>query len=309
MASNQFSLASQLPIPLKPLTHPDHKNTFEDVFKLQTSVRILADKMEELSGGSGLVLADHPDRTLLGTRTVPATCLEWAQVTVDGVLYHVPLYRVGTSDPHWNNVVALLHFDGDLTEETGRTWIAITGPVFESGGVEGSAALSSAVYTPYDAELDLLNADFTVEFYVRSANWNTWTSDSAGLLPNAFGKMEHAAHTNYWSFGPNKLGKLAFYAYNNGSSINLSSTGAVPVGVLTHVALMRQGNQILMSVGGIVEVVGSVSTISLGGSAPFSVGKYNNITRVGLQDELRITKGVARYTENFTPPTVPFSNF
>jgi len=120
--------------------------------------------------------------------------------------------------------------------------------------------------------------------------------------------MEHNTNINYWSFGPNGIGQLDFHAYDNNSPIRLWSTETVPVGVLTHVALMRQGNQMLMSIGGNVEVVGSVGAISLGGSTPFTVGRYLNKTRVGLQDELRITKGVARYTENFTPPTEPFPN-
>jgi hypothetical protein len=41
-------------------------------------------------------------------------------------------------------------------------------------------------------------------------------------------------------------------------------------------------------------------------ASPLNIGQMNNVTADGWIDDVRITKGVARYTTNFVPPDQQF---
>ena len=88
-------------------------------------------------------------------------------------------------------------------------------------------------------------------------------------------------------------------------------------GVWYHVALARQSNSTKLFLNG--SQVGatfsdSISYVNTSGR-PWIGGFSDNatpatqVTLNGYIDDLRITKGVARYTSNFTPPTAQFPDF
>ena len=76
-----------------------------------------------------------------------------------------------------------------------------------------------------------------------------------------------------------------------------------------HIAVTRSGNTFKSFINGVVEKTFTVSgTIYSDTTIPYNIGRsgyssggyfYYN----GYMDDLRITKGVARYTTTFTPPS------
>lgn len=87
------------------------------------------------------------------------------------------------------------------------------------------------------------------------------------------------------------------------------SGGAWTVSAWNHFAITRQDGTIRCFVAGAVafttidaRTYASPQGVHVGSSATASQGA------VGFVDELRITKGLARYTEPFTPPSAPFPN-
>jgi len=79
-----------------------------------------------------------------------------------------------------------------------------------------------------------------------------------------------------------------------------------------HVALVRNGNDLILFLDGLQEdtfnftgltTQESSGKLSIGRSGEFN-GQYFN----GHVDEFRISKGIARWTTNFTPPTVAYDD-
>jgi len=99
--------------------------------------------------------------------------------------------------------------------------------------------------------------------------------------------------------------KLQFWI--NGSLI-LQSTNAVALNTWHHVAVSRSGTNLRMFVNGSQEA-SATNTTSIVPTSVLTVGSditAANYNFIGYIDDLRITKGFARYTANFTPPTETF---
>lgn len=103
-------------------------------------------------------------------------------------------------------------------------------------------------------------------------------------------------------------GQYYFRAYNPTSGHFITSSQALSTNTWYHVALVRNGNNYKIFVNG-VSTASVSNSVSLTGQ-DLTIGAsydYRNTSGTaqftGYLDDLRITKGVARYSSSFTPPT------
>jgi len=200
--------------------------------------------------------------------------------------------------------------------QTGDTGIYKAGNVTASN-TQRKFATSSAVY--FDGSGDYLRfsgtgigafnvpnnfafytGDFTVEW------WQYWVSNQSG-----YGTL----YDDNLQSNPNLLvqtasGSNKYIVDMNGTSTTFTESSAASTGQWYHYALVRSGSTVTMyrdgtSTGSVTyagEVGNRNSIKSIGGE---SYAGANPITASYIQD-FRVTKGFARYTGSFTPPTDQF---
>lgn len=233
----------------------------------------------------------------------------------------VSALEVADFDEHWNDVVALLHFDGDYTDEAGAAWsiyqsgtgfseITTSSALFGSGGLSINSPAGNNISAPYTVNVIAPSDIFTVECFIRVG------IDITTRIQYIFGSFFNSGDSDQTLQLSN--GKLKYYQGKNvpGSVGVLQAVGSstVPVGTWVHIAMVFDGATLTAYMNGTKEL--EVST-TLGWdttSQPFFVGdlyigSYTSSYRPRSEiemDEVRITKGIARYTTNFTPPTEPF---
>lgn len=224
----------------------------------------------------------------------------------------------GGGDPDFASVKHLLHFNGTdgsttFTDEIGTTWTANGNAQIDtaqskfggaSGLFDGTGDYVNATYVA--ANDNWWTSDYTIECWVRAASWTTWSYNSSGQIPVLVGNMTHNSLTDYWSFGPASDGKLYFYYYK-GSQTRVISTGTLSTGAWHHIAMTVNAGTIKLWLDGVGDTSAAIAgTPQSNAGTPFTIGQGNNRSLSGWVDDLRITKGVARYTADFTPPIAQF---
>jgi len=143
------------------------------------------------------------------------------------------------------------------------------------------------------------SGDWTVELWVRPAS-----SSRQG-----FATLGNSTGTNIpWEVGINASGKFRALVQTSGGQVIIDGTTTPSANTWYHVAVARYGGTVTLYVNGVAEATGSVSTNALvTETSPVYVGAYNyGFPLTGYIDDLRVTKGIARYTSNFIPPTTAF---
>jgi len=212
-------------------------------------------------------------------------------------------------DPVFNNVSLLLHGNGT----NGSTTITDNSPTPKTVTAVGNAQISTAqskfggasiafdgngdaISTGSSTAFDLSNANWTIEFWHNSTSY----SGANNVLVNVFN-----SNTDKIIIATIGTAGNIYYLLNGNVKIATSST--VATGQWSHIALVRAGAVTTLYRDGFS--LGTTTDTPTSSSKLFEVGRDVAAFFHGYIDDLRITKGVARYTSNFTPPTLPFPDF
>ena len=215
------------------------------------------------------------------------------------------------ADPDFANVSLLLHMDGSngsttFTDSssngltvTPQADAQISTAQSKFGGASGLFDGSvDRLHLPNAAAALNLDADFTVEVWV-------YPLSSADMM------VLSGRTGNQQVFRLNYLGTGNILCFVDGTIV-VNTAAGITANVWQHLALSRSGSNARLFVDG--QQQGSTNTSWAGSlsieriAAFFFNGFLSNPAFYfnGYIDDLRITKGVARYTANFTPPTAPF---
>lgn len=211
------------------------------------------------------------------------------------------------SDEFFDNVVLLLDFAGsdgatnisDLSNSAHNSETFVSTAQVDTGLQylgENTLLLdgnSDRVDYPDSADWDLGNT-WTIELGARSSNWG---SNDYGLIGNDSGsagwKLRYLGSTGNL--------EMAIWA---GTIKDESWTPTNSV--FHHIAVSKTGGDIYMFIDGVQLGTPTTQGSSLDGSADvLNIGAFRDTLQFfnGSIGAVRITKGVGRYTSNFTPPT------
>jgi hypothetical protein len=247
-----------------------------------------------------VILAQSPG----GYFTVPATVL--------------------AGDPHFFNVVLLMGFEGvngstgapGLTDEspaahgTGTLINTSLGHITTSQFKFGSSSLfidgtstASGLRFPFSSDWNFGAGRFTIEMWVRlPIGGGSQVFASQWGLSGQFG----------WQFGLVGASSLGWYVSTDGTSIltDIAGTWSFVANTWYHVAVDYDGTKYRVYVNGVMTGSSAIPRTIFNSNLPLCIGAYYNGLNLmnGFVDELRITKGVARYATDTSFP-VPTSAF
>lgn len=206
-------------------------------------------------------------------------------------------------DDNFADVSLLLHFDGT----NGSTSLVDSSTSAHTVSVFGNAQISTAqskfggasllldglgdyITLPAVSVFNFGSGDFTVEAWIRRSSIPTW-----------------AYFLSLGSF---------LVAFNGGSNLYISNFGGgntvIGFGTTTdtwfHLAVVRHSGTFYAYKDGVLQGSGADRTTPADQSLRFGLSPASGEFFHGHIDDIRVTKGLARYTSGFSPPAVAFPN-
>lgn len=201
----------------------------------------------------------------------------------------------------------LLHFDGAdgsttfIDSSASAHVMMLSGPGLNEidtaqsvfGGSSYRKGPSTTIYAAASADWNFGTGSFTVDTWIRFASTSRQYIFDVGIN----GSILVISPTT---------GVVEVY----GPSSHVINAGSTPFStdVWYHIALVRDGNSWTVYRDGVAYASATDSRSWGSSSSLFLVGQYGDggIGMDGWMDEFRVSKGIARWTANFTPPTRPY---
>ena len=203
------------------------------------------------------------------------------------------------------NTSLLLNFtNASILDSTAKNDLETVGDAQISTSVKkfGTGSLKfdgtgDALLIPKSSPFDFGTGDFTIEAWVYPT-----ATGSVKMIVDA----RASDVLDAYCFNIIATEKLDFIY----SSSRITSTGTIAQNAWTHVAAVRSSGTIKLYINGTVDgsatyssAINSQQAIAIGGGRSTGGSGVTGYYFNGYIDDLRITKGVARYTSNFTPPS------
>jgi len=226
---------------------------------------------------------------------------------------------VSASDPNFADVSLLINADGladgstaFVDESNNNHTITANGnaqtdtTVFKYGSgsmqFDGSGDYLSVAY---DLSLAVEGSNFTIEFWYYPT-----TFASATIIYTTRLSSNSANRYEGWSIATQTNGTVTPYLSSNNSSWDIASgpsIGSPTLNAWNHIAIVRNGNNWTGYLNGTGTLFSTSSSSVYNASRNHIIGGDTNGSYVtGYLDDFRLTKGVARYTADFTPPASAF---
>lgn len=186
---------------------------------------------------------------------------------------------------------------GHTVTAEGTVTVSTSGPKFGTGSaIFPNDASENYLSVPDHADWNFGSGDFTLEMQAKS-------SDS---IIGMFGQF--ASESNYWYLVPLlslRAFRLAIVSSGVGALYDLNtSSEALPLNVWRHLELSRSGGYLRAFIDGYLRYELAISQAMPDIAAPLTIGSVrdNYYHSHGYKDVIRVSKGIARHTDNFTVP-------
>lgn len=221
----------------------------------------------------------------------------------------------GGGDPYWANVVLLLHFDG-----TGAAFVdsSSRGHTITASGnaTQTTTGAKFAASGSFDGSGDYIYAPASTDFRFRrpSESWCVEFCIKPAALPASQRYIVGDSDSVWWTMHPTGI-RFDYFSYSHVIPLTpgvwshlafVCEHAPIPGNTTSHFNLYMFKDGALEWSGDHSATVATTASVIEIGRAPSIGGGSNGFD--GLLDEFRVTKGVARYTADFTPPTAPFPN-